>query len=166
MKRTKLPRKRNAAIRKISTDEIIRVVKEHPEKINGKNLQQINGVFTLFKEGTIGGSQFLKLAEKQIKLGVDIWRRGMEHRINANMRLSFQMGAGDILKRIKSLRQTARDMSQMYPMDPDSLEHKQLIADIDKTIEELQLLKKDILMKRGFYKTISTKNGTKYIPNI
>jgi hypothetical protein len=147
-------------------NEIVKLMNENPEKINKQGLEQINEVYELYKDGSIGSNKFLKLAEKQIELGLDIWKGRAEHRLNANMRLSFEWGAGDILKRIQALRHKARDLAGLYPHDPDSPEHKKLISDIDITIKELEELKIDLEDTRGFFKRISTENGTKHISNL
>jgi hypothetical protein len=146
--------------------EIVKMLNENPEKIDKESLYKINEVYDLFKSGTIGGSQFLKLAEKQIKLGIDIWKGMSKHRINTNMRHSLYLGAGDILKHINSIRKAAREMAGVYPYDPDSFEHKELIKTIEETIKGLQELKIDLEGGRGLFKSISTKDGDKYISNL
>ncbi len=145
--------------------EIIELIKKHPEKFDNKNFKMLNEVYSLFKKGTIGGSQFLKLAEDQIKIGIEIAHKSTLHRINLITRLSFEWGAGDIMKRIRNLRQIARSMAGLYPYDPESAGHKKLIDDIDKTIDELKKLKIDLEGGRGFFRSISTKDGVESRPN-
>jgi hypothetical protein len=144
-------------------EEIIKLLSEHPDKIHPAQLQQINEAYNSLKNGSIGGSQLIQIAREQINIGLQIARGHTEHRINANMRLSFEWGAGDILKRIQALRKTARNLASVYPHDPDSREHKKLIAEIHKTIEELKGLEIDLEGDRGLFKKISTKDGNKYI---
>ena len=146
--------------------EILEHIKKHPEKFDNKNLKMINEVYNLWKTGTIGGSQFLKLAEDQIKIGIDIVNKSTLHRINSITRLSLEYGAGDILKRIRSMRQIARSMAGLYPYDPESKEHKKLMDDIDKTIDELKELKIDLEGGRGFFRLITTKDGVEDISNL
>lgn len=146
--------------------EIVKLLNENLDKIDKKGLQQINEVYKEFKDGQIGSNQFLKLANKQISLGMDILKGRAKHRLNTNSRRSFELGTGDILKRINSIRKTARDMAIVYPIDPDSSEHKELITFIDKTIEGLQELKKDMEDSKGLFKHISTEDGNKMIENI
>ena len=75
------------------------------------------------------------------------------------MRLSFEWGAGDILRRIQALRRIVNDIAGVFPPDPDNPEHKKLIATIDDTIRELEELKTDLEGKRGFWRTESTEYG-------
>ena len=108
----------------------------------------------------------MKLAEDQIKIGIDIVNKSTLHRINSITRLSLEYGAGDILKRIRSMRQIARSMAGLYPYDPESKEHKKLMDDIDKTIDELKELKIDLEGGRGFFRLITTKDGVEDISNL
>ncbi|MBN1181796.1 MAG: hypothetical protein JXB49_05870 [Bacteroidales bacterium] len=125
--------------------EIIKLLNDHKDKIDKVALQQINELYDLFKNGSIGGGQFLRLAEKQIKFGADIWKGQATHRLNANMRLSLCFGAGNILRRINSLIKQARDMANIYPYDPENTEHKKLLRTIEHTIKGLQDLKEDFM---------------------
>lgn len=147
-------------------EKLLEHIKKHPEKIGKENLKQVNEVYDLFKKGEIGGSKFLKLAEDQIKQGIDIEHKSTRHRINSITRLSFELGAGDILKRIRNLRQIARDMAGLHPYDPESKQHKKLMNDIDNTIDELKKLKIDLEGRRGFWRNISTTNGVEDISNL
>ena len=156
--------------------EIVALLNKHPEKIDDNSLQQINELYDEFKSGEIGNSQFLRLAERQISLGIDIWKGRAKHRLDANMRQSLNFGAKDVLKRINYLRKLARDMSGVFPYDPDNPEHQKLIAYIDKTITGLQELKSDLEsdkfhrmfedLQRGLFKPVSTKDGDKFISNL
>ena len=146
--------------------EVVKLLNENPKNITKNALQNVNEVYSLFKDGTIGGSQFIKLSEKQLKLGIDIMKGRSTHRLNANMRHSFELGAGDILKRINEVRKIAREMASGFPYDPNSQEHKKLIKTIDDSVDGLKELKMDIESSRALFKSISTKNGNKYIDNL
>lgn len=140
-------------------EEILKAIKDNPDKVDKAVLMQLDEDFQLFKNGTIGSSQFIKIAEEQIKLGANIiWGRE-KHRLNTNMRRSYHLGASDILTRINELRTLAQKFAGIYPFDPNNIEHKQLISLIDKTIEGLQLLKKDIEGGDGFFREISSPEG-------
>jgi hypothetical protein len=138
-------------------DQVLKIIKENPEKFDRPALQQTNEVYQLFKEGKIGKSQFMILAEKQVKLGKETAYNREEHRINTNMRESFYRGGGDILKRIRELIKTARDMAGLFPYDPNSKEHEKLMKLIDEIVNELQVLKTELIGGRGFIKAITTK---------
>ncbi len=143
--------------------EIVKLLNEHSEKISKEALQEIHEVYQLFKEGTIGGSQFLRLAEKQIAVGADMWKASANHRINANMRLSLYFGGGDILKRINSLTKIVTEMAAIYPYDPDNHEHKKLIKKIEDTVTGLLVLKEKLEGNGALFKKISTIDGNKWI---
>lgn len=146
--------------------EIVKLLNEHPDKINKAGLAHINDAFSELKSGRIGGSQFLKIAENQIKLGLDIWKGKSKHRLNANMRRSLNWGIKDILHRIDSLKKTASDMGGVFPPDPNDPEHKKAIEVIKNTIRGLFDLKKELEGRNGFYRNISTEDGDEIVPNL
>jgi len=140
-------------------EEILKAIKDNPDKVDKAILMQLDKDFHLFKNGKIGSSQFIKVAKEQIKLGANIiWGREKYH-LNKNMRRSFNRGASDILICINELRTLAQKFAGIYPYDPNNVEHKELISLIDKTIEGLQRLKKDIEGGDGFFREISTPEG-------
>jgi hypothetical protein len=145
---------------------IVNVLKDHPEKIDRQGLQQMQDIYNQFRSGEMDSDQFLRLAEKQVKLGVDILKSEAKHRINANMRHSLEYAVGDTLKRIKKLKEITKKMERVFPPDPESSEHKKLINDIADTIKELQDLKSELEGGWGLFKTISTTEGDKLISNL
>lgn len=145
---------------------IVQLLNENPKNIDKNGLLQINEAYDELKHGKIGGSQFIKLAEKQIKFGLDIWKGRSKHRLNGNMRTSLNWGITDILKRIDSLRKTAGDMGGVFPADPDDPEHKKVIKVIKNTITGLHELKKELEGSDGLWKNKSTEEGDKMVPNL
>lgn len=145
--------------------EILDAMKKHPEKLSNGKLKIINEVYSLYKKGTIGSNQMIKLALDQIKIGKDGALKSTEYRINKLTRHSFEFGASDILKRIRQLREIARSMAGLCPLDPTSREHKNLMNDIERTIDELKGLKNDLTGKGKFFHPISTRKGIKHISN-
>jgi len=146
--------------------EIVKLLNEHPDKINKSGLAHINEAFSELKSGKIGGSQFLKIAENQIKLGLDIWKGRSKHRLNANMRRSLNWGIKDILHRIDNLNKTASEMGGVFPPDPNDPEHKKVIEVIKNTIRGLHDLKRELEGRDGFYRNISTEDGDEMVPNL
>lgn len=144
-------------------EEIIKLLNESPEKLNKVALNEINELFIDFRKGRIGNSQFVKLAEEQIKLGLNILKGRTKHRLNMNMRKSLEYGTGDLLKHIKHLQKIASEMAGLFPYDPDSTTHKKLIKYLDDTIKELQKLKIELEGGDGFRKEISTEDGDVYV---
>lgn len=146
--------------------EIVKLLNENPEKVDKTGLVQINEAFNELKNGKIGGSQFIKLAEKQIKFGLDIWKGRSKHRLNANMRTSLNLGITDILKRIDSMRKIASNMGGVFPADPNDPEHKKVIKVIKNTIIGLHELKKELEGSEGLWKNKSTEDGDEMVPNL
>ncbi|MFW5879927.1 MAG: hypothetical protein ACOCUV_03795, partial [bacterium] len=146
--------------------ELIDEICSRPEVVNKETLRVIKEDFETFKQGTIGGSVFMDLARRQIDLGIERQYRGQKHRVNRNMRKSLYFGAGDILKRLKSLTRTARRMSGVYPHDPESREHKDNIKKIDEIIMELKKLRSELEGGDGLIKQVSTPEGEKWLSNL
>lgn len=146
--------------------EIVKTLNQNPESIDKYMLEEINEIYTTFKEGKIGESSFIKLAQKQISVGIDLWKGSATHRINTNTRKSFYFGGKDILTRLKSLISIAREMTGIYPPDLKSKEHIEFIKNIDNTILELEKLKVESEGRTGFFRQISTEIGNKYISNV
>lgn len=145
--------------------ELLNDLKKYCERIDNKDLKHVKELYSMYKKGRIRRNQFVQLAKEQMKIGMAIASKSTQHRINSITRMSYELGAGDILKRIRELRQTAREMAGLYPYDPTSEGHKNLMEDIDKTIEELQKLKADLEGGDKFWRTVSTENGEKQISN-
>jgi hypothetical protein len=143
-------------------DEVIAVIEERAEKFSSEDAKEINNLYKLFKTGTIGCNGFVSLARKQIDIGIDVWKGRTEHRINGNMRLSLEFGAGDLMKRIKDVCEIAHDMDGIYPHNPDSEEHKELMKQIKEAIIGLHSLRKTIISKGQLFQPITTNNGVQY----
>jgi len=146
--------------------EVIKAIKNHPENINKRLLQEIEELYGLFKNGTINDRRFLRLTEEQLKIGKEIWKGRSKNRLNSNMRRSLYWGGGNLLMRLKELIDKARDMNGLFPYDPKNPEHKKFIDQIDKVIDELKKLKIEIEGGSTFFKQISTEGGNKYINNL
>ena len=142
--------------------EIVKVLKDHPEKIDHPGLQQIQEFYNQFKSGEMDSDQFLKLAEKQVKLGIEIWKGGAKHRLNANMRHSLEYGTMNLLKQINKYTDAPRGMAWSFPYDPKSSEHQELIKNLEKTIKGLKDLKIELEGSWGLLKPLSTEEGDKY----
>ena len=144
-------------------EEVLKTLKENHNKINKQGLQQIKEVYTEFKSGTIDNSQMLKLSDDIVKLGIDIWKGKTKHQLNTNMRKPLYYGVGNVLKRLDSWIDTARETAGLFPYDPNSVEHIEFIKNVDKTIEGLQRLKLESEGGKGFFKQISTPSGDEYV---
>ena len=147
--------------------DVKEMIAEDPKSWNKFKLAQVKECHDLFKQGTIGNSEFLKIAKDQIKLGIEMQKGRTECRVNTNMRRSLYFGAGDLLKKIQALRGIARDFSGIYPYDPNDPQHEETMQKIKTTIKELRKLKKELTNDDGgFFKNVSTPNGNKIINNI
>lgn len=144
-------------------DEVLDHIKSNAHMMERDDLKQVNDAYKLFKNGNIKESQFIKLAQNQIKIACEVGLNDNKHRINMITRLSLELGGANLLKQISKLRKIARDMAGLHPHDPNSKGHKNLMNDIDRTIKELEGLKIDLEDRRGFIRKISTKESEKYI---
>ena len=139
--------------------KVLNYIKENADKFDKSALKHVGEVYKLWKKGKIGGSKFLRLAKEQIKIGVDIARKSTRHRINTITRMSFELGARDILERIRGLIEMALKMAGVHPPDPTSQGHRQLIEDIDKTVEALLKFKSVVEGRDKMFRVESTESG-------
>ncbi|MEX0681657.1 MAG: hypothetical protein WD097_09775 [Balneolales bacterium] len=148
--------------RKMITEQI----NNDPKTIQKKEFEQVKDCYNLLKSGTIGGSAFLKQTKDIIELGkelTDIQMGKTKHRINGNMRRPLYFGLGDILQRLDAAIEQARQMAGYFPFDPTDPEHKKLIQQINKIIEKLTTLKKELQGGEGLFIPQSTEQGNQYM---
>ncbi len=147
-------------------EEIINLIKTNPEHVSKNALMTINNLFDQLKHGRIGSSKFIELAKDQIRLGIEIAHGNYKHNLNTTIRKPFVLGTSDILRRINELNRIAEDLGGLYPPDPKSQDHRQLLKRINKTIEGLRRLKRTLLGGEGIIKHISTPEGDRYVENL
>jgi hypothetical protein len=147
-------------------DELICQFKANPEHVSKNALMTVSDLFDQLKHGRIGSNKFIELAKDQIKLGIEIAHGNYKHNLNTTIRKPFVLGTSDILRRINELNRIAEDLGGLYPPDPKSQEHRQLLKRINKTIEGLRRLKRTLLCGEGLIKHVSTPEGDQYIENL
>lgn len=155
--------------RKTFPDEIRKIVEDNAEFIKKDEVEQLKVAHQLFKSGEIDLKEFEKLAEKQIKLGIQIHQGKANQRLSHNMRKTLNYGTQDILKAIAKVRKQARQMQHLFAPAEGCKEQAALISEIDGTIKSLQKLKEDIEGKSGMVRTVNFKNpleGKKMTANL
>ncbi|PWN05644.1 DUF3102 domain-containing protein [Rhodohalobacter mucosus] len=151
-------------------EDALTIMDEHVEEngsIDRRQLDEIRNFHDLMMEGTVGGNQFLKEVEKTVKdrrkLDEDSFMNQNKHRMNINARRTMYFGIGDILEKLNSAIKSAREMAWLIPFDPNDPEHKKVIKFIQKIIEKLQELERELCGGEGLFKPTSTEDGTKYL---
>lgn len=146
--------------------ELLDDLKKYCKQIDNKDLKQVSDLYNLWKKGRIGSNKFIQLAKEQIQIGIDFAHKSSRHRFNSIRRLSFEFGAMDIMQRIQELVAMACKEAGLFPPDPTSPQHKEIIKDADKIIEGVQRFKAVLEGRDKMFREVSTENGDKYISNI
>jgi|SRR5690625_5064743 len=151
-------------------EQALQIIKEkldnQPDSIEKWQMDEIKEFFGLMKKGTVGGNAFLKQVREIIKDGQALQEDKMnraKHRMNRNARRSLYFGLGDILNRLDAAVEQARQMAGLFPFDPEDPEHRQVITKIDRIVEKLQKLEKQLQGGEGLLKPVSTENGEQYL---
>lgn len=142
---------------------LIKEICENSKEIHPESLKQIKQSYKELKEGKMGNSAFIKIARQQIVDGIELYKGKDKHRRNRNARMPLHFGTKDVLEKINALIDTAKDMANLYPYDPQSQDHKELIKFIDDTNEALLRLKSELEGGQSLIKPISTEEGDQFI---
>lgn len=143
-------------------DEALSLIQVNAERLTNEGLDKIKENFKSSKKVGINSNQFLRQTKEVIQHGIDLATGKSTYRINHNTRHSFELGVSKVLK---ELNQRAKELSGLYPFDPTSVEHKNLLSEIHEAIEGLTQLKREINGGDGIMKQISTEEGNQYISN-
>ncbi|XWN36282.1 MAG: DUF3102 domain-containing protein [Balneola sp.] len=151
-------------------EETLKLIKNrlevNPEGLQTAEYEELDYLFKLMKEGSIGETTFEKESEKVIALGAELAKNEIgryRHRINRNMRRTMYFGLGDTLEKLDKAIENARQMAGYFPFDPNDPKHKKVISHIEKLNSKLDKLKSELEGGMKLIKPISTKNGTSYI---
>lgn len=139
-------------------EEITKLILENSQYLETADVNTIKDVFKQYKAGELNLKEFTSLVSRQITLGIQIAKGQTEKRISTNMRKTLNYGVQDLLDVIYKVKKGVSGMRFVFPAVEDSEEEKELIGMIDKTIFELEDLKKELRNKKGMLNPIIRTN--------
>jgi hypothetical protein len=151
-------------------DEIIKMITDNPEAFKN-NASEIRAAYADFKKGEIDLSEFESLANKVIAIGIDMYNGQMLETYSRTGKRVIHLGLTELKAAIWKIRKYSYKIRSFFPpakgepmsvTDKEVAEHNakvdavtqgllddDLIKEITYAIDELELLRKEIVEKRG-----------------
>lgn len=144
-------------------EEIRKLVLEHPEAFKESEAKEASRLYQDFKDKAINLKDFVRLAKKQIEIGMAVQCGESHARHGTRTKRTLEGGFKELTQAINKIRKYARDMISFFPPPEDEVktqpflneaQYGRLIRSIDETAQSLHELKNDIEQKKGFFRDV------------